>query len=340
MYNKLPCDYTNLNKQIDYIYENKRFPDNPTTFTQFISEERFHVPSQKPDIESITRIDAKVIIEDKKLIETPVGSSLEGQGLTGYKLIVSGYINYNIIYVSKKLEQSLHSFRKKKEFCKYIVLENKIDSPEFIRVNTYIENICMVNFNERSLDICLALFLDVELCPACFRQNKKACFEGCSSIKTIGLAKKLPSNPIYFKETTVSKKLKIPSLKPNAKYIKSISSNVKIISVRAIDTKEKTSYEGQNLSGCKLIVEFKTEDLIVYTADNELESIHSARFECYDSAFIVIPCEIDGYCIEGLLEEDKICVKAYIEDICIKNIDGRYLNRCLTLFLDGEVKCI
>lgn len=98
--------------------------------------------------------------------------------------------------------------------------------------------------------------------------------------------------------------------------------------------------ECQNLSGCKLIIEYKVKDLIVYTADEVTQSVHSAHYESnLKSTFIVVPCEINGVNIQELLDECKLKINPYIEDICDISKDIRTIKRCLTLLIDVVIKC-
>lgn len=119
-----------------------------------------------------------------------------------------------------------------------------------------------------------------------------------------------------------------------------ITSQIDIISTKIICTESKKFLECQNLSGCKLIIEYKVKDLIVYTADEVTQSVHSAHYESnLKSTFIVVPCEINGVNIQELLDECKLKINPYIEDICDISKDIRTIKRCLTLLIDVVIKC-
>lgn len=324
---------------IEFNGINKNFPENSTTFTQFSLKKKLCIPKQKPDIERIVRLDTKIVIDDYKIIKTPIATSLEGQKLTGYKLLVSGRVKQVVMYVADREEQSVHSAHFEESFCKYIVLPKNFNILTSIKVIPYIEDVSISDKGNRCFCECINIFLDTRFCVNCKNDKKNNCFNSCT--KTLGINKELPVNPLYFKELIVEDNLEIPRQKPNIEGLISITSEVEIISTKIICTEDKKSLEGQNLSGCKLIIQYKIKDLLIYTAEKLTQPVHSAHYESnFKSAFIIVPCEINGMNINQLLEECKLKIIPYIEDICVKQKDNRNIKRCLTLLFDVMPICI
>lgn len=342
--NNISCDNLNINrkkieKMIEYNGMSKNLPKNPTIFTQFTFNKVLCIPNQKPDIEKIVRLDTKIIINNYTIIKTPVATSLEGQTLTGCKLIVYGTIKQLVMYVADESDQSVHSAHFEECFCEYIVLPKNFSKLTNLKVIPYIEDVTINENDKRCFCECVNIFLDTRLCTNCDICNTNNCFGGCA--KSLGVAENLPQNPLYFKEIIVDDKLCIPMEKPDIEGLISITSQVNIVSTKLICTEKKKSLEGQNLSGCKLIIEYKVKDLVLYTANEVTQPVHSAHYESnLKSTFIVVPCEINGVNIQNLLDECKLSVNSYIEDICARNKDIRTINRCLTLLIDVESKCL
>ena len=154
-------------------------------------------------------------------------------------------------------------------------------------------------------------------------------------VEGIGLHDCLPENPIYFTQISVPELVSIPEAKPDMEQLLSVMVDAKIKSIRAVDTCIAHSYEGQNLSGQKLIVEIQLLQKIKYVADEPTQSIHAAHFEeCIHSIFVVVPCSIDGIPVRTLLENKKVVVTPYIEDIFAQMRNKREIFKNITLLID------
>lgn len=336
-------NFNNTNKKIENMIEyngiNRILPKNPTTFTQFSLNKTLCIPIEKPDIERIVRIDTKIIIDKYEIIKTPKGTSLEGQILTGCKLIVYGRITQLMMYVANETEQSVHSAHFEEYFCKYIVLPKNFNKFTSIKVIPSIEDISITDYDNRCFCECINIFLDTRLCVNC----EKCIANDCHGLlaKPLGINEYLPEKPLYFKELIIEDTLLIPTQKPKIEGLISITSDIEIISSKIICTENKKSLEGQNLSGCKLIIEYRVKDSLVYTAQKITQPVHSAHYESnLKSTFVVIPCEINGVDTQTLLENCKLKITPYIEDICAMKKCDKVVNRCITLFIDVIPRCI
>ena len=117
-----------------------KYEDMPY-FKQVNVDYTFCVPPQKPDIEQIVRVWATPSIKEKKIVNTPKGISLEGQQVTGYKLMVAGDIEYKVQYVANETTQSLHTAHTTYPFCGYVVLPEKFNPNTMIEASVAIEDI-------------------------------------------------------------------------------------------------------------------------------------------------------------------------------------------------------
>lgn len=154
-------------------------------------------------------------------------------------------------------------------------------------------------------------------------------------VEYIGIADSLPTNPKYFKELTVQEDLVIPMQKPDIEQLLGVMVEAEVISTRLIETERGLSDEGQNLSGCKLIIELKLHEKVKYVADEPTQSVHVAEYESqYKSVFVVVPCEIDGTDACELVRRNKMSVNVYIEDIYAEMVDCRNIFKNITLLVD------
>lgn len=162
-------------------------------------------------------------------------------------------------------------------------------------------------------------------------------------VEGIGIADSLPEDPKWFTQVTVPETIVIPEQKPDMEQLLSVMVDAKVISVRLVDTPNATSYEGQALSGCKLLIDLKLREKVKYVADEPTQSVHAAHFEnVLKSVYVVVPCEIeiddDKYVsIKELLKKNKIVVTPYIEDIYAVMRDKRTIFKNIAMLIDVKV---
>jgi hypothetical protein len=128
-------------------------------------------------------------------------------------------------------------------------------------------------------------------------------------VEGIGIADSFPDNPKYFAQLSIPETLTIPRPKPDMEQLLSVAVDPMIESVKLIETPVALSNEGQNLSGCKLVIELKLREKIKYVADEPTQTVHAAHYKnIYKSLFVVVPCEINGVPIKRLLERKRLVV--------------------------------
>lgn len=123
-----------------------------STFKQLHKEEVVKIPPQKPDVEQLLNTLVDIEITNTKVINTITGVSLEGQTLTGYKLIVEGILNQKIEYVADEPEQSVHAAHYRVPFSTFIVLPSNFDPVNSdIEVEGFVEDIFTKLIDKRTV---------------------------------------------------------------------------------------------------------------------------------------------------------------------------------------------
>lgn len=134
-------------------------PVNPINFKQFSVQETLTIPPFEPDMEQILCFTAKVIIKCTRVINTPVGTSVEGQILTGKKLIVEGAILQKVEYIAAESTQPVHAAHFNIPLSTFIVLPAEYsDAP--IKVTGYIEDIVVQILDKRNIFKNVTILLD------------------------------------------------------------------------------------------------------------------------------------------------------------------------------------
>lgn len=135
-----------------------------TSFTQLNVEDEVCLPCQKPDIEQIVKVYSSAKIKNTKVIKTPKGTSLEGNKLTGYKLIVEGELIHKIQYVSDSCAQSVHAANCSIPFISFIILPEDFCPTSYINANVLIEDIYANQVDCRCMYINTTLLLNADIC--------------------------------------------------------------------------------------------------------------------------------------------------------------------------------
>lgn len=144
------------------------------TFSQVSVSEIVKIPEQKPDMEQLVSIVESIDILSTKLINTGIGTSAEGQILTGKKLIVEVLVKQKVTYVADEPTQSVHAAHFEKPYSIFVVLPETMGTvpapveelflQDKLTVKPYIEDICGIMVDKRTAFKCTALFLNVEVC--------------------------------------------------------------------------------------------------------------------------------------------------------------------------------
>ncbi|WP_170272180.1 putative mucin/carbohydrate-binding domain-containing protein [Clostridium tarantellae] len=141
-------------------FADKNGPFNNKAWVQISVSDLLMLDCNKLAIEKIEKIYINVSIANTKIIETPVSSNpnSEGMTLTGKKLLIDGFICSKIVYTSLTKEQSVYTSKFTVPFCTYIVIEPNADVfNDKYCIKTCIEDVFL------SLADCKTIFQNVTL---------------------------------------------------------------------------------------------------------------------------------------------------------------------------------
>lgn len=157
-------------------------------------------------------------------------------------------------------------------------------------------------------------------------------------VQGIGIADSFPEDPKYFTQLSIPETLIIPQTKPDMEQLLSVTVEAVVESMKLIETPIALSNEGQNLSGCKLIVELRLREKVKYVADEPTQPVHAAHYDnILKSIFIIVPCEVNGIPMREYLRRKRVVITPYIEDIYAEMIDKRTVFKNITIFVDANI---
>ncbi|WP_297522730.1 SPOCS domain-containing protein [uncultured Clostridium sp.] len=148
-------EYNNINEHCVRDIEN---------FRQANLDYVFCIPVQKPDIEQVVKVWAEPCVKCEKLVKTPVGISLEGQTVTGYKYLIEGSIAFKVEYVALETTQSLHTAHTEIPFCSYVVMPEKFNPNSLITPTIIIEDINSTQMDCRAIYNNITFMTIVDVC--------------------------------------------------------------------------------------------------------------------------------------------------------------------------------
>ncbi|WP_053956592.1 DUF3794 domain-containing protein [Inediibacterium massiliense] len=131
-----------------------------------------------------------------------------------------------------------------------------------------------------------------------------------------------------FKQISIQEYVKIPDIKPDIEEIIDVCVDVNIVHTNIVKTSKGRSYEGQILTGYKLLVVGFLEQHIEYIADQPNQSVHGAHFNIPFGTYIILP---KNYC-----KLFPVVVHPIVEDIFYQKIDKRNIFKNITLLVEGR----
>lgn len=310
------------------------------SWTQTVIQESLIIPEEKPDIEQINSVNIKVEIIRKKVVPTPISviENLEGKLLTGRKLIVEGCLCQTVSYTAAVEKQSVHSAHFKVPFSAFIVLPDDAELDDNYRVDACVEDVFITQLCPRQIFKNVIVFLKAVQIPAptCGNcEDGDCCCEEQIIVKGVCTQEKLENMLNGTDEDTwtqmfIPEFLTIPSQKPDIEGLVSITSRIKIIAQKVIETPtpaagSEENLEGTRLTGKKLIIEGVLRQKVVYTAEVAEQSLHSAHFDVPFSAFIVVPADTEL--------TDRFRIQHCIEDIFACKLNKRQIFKNVTFFI-------
>lgn len=145
---KIICDFINFGTLDESKY-----------FTQFNICKNLMLRCKDIKERNIETTIAKLEINCAKIVNTIQGVSIEGQNLTGKKLIIIGEINTKVIVRCPKNEKKLCSSEKKIPFSNFIIVPNDICEEEPINLRYIIEDITTMIIAEGKSFVSITLLI-------------------------------------------------------------------------------------------------------------------------------------------------------------------------------------
>ncbi|MGL5766877.1 MAG: hypothetical protein ACRCX8_14665 [Sarcina sp.] len=147
----------------------------------------------------------------------------------------------------------------------------------------------------------------------------------------------LPETAEYFKEELLDDVLIIPPQKPDIERILDIVAWADVEDFKLVETEIGYSYEGQRLTGKKLVTEIKIKEKVTYVADVLEQSGHAAHYEKLKSVFVILPEKVGNKYTCDLIRANRLQITPYVEDICYRQLNEREIHSCLMLFVDVKL---
>lgn len=153
------------------------------------------------------------------------------------------------------------------------------------------------------------------------RGQKKRVFKDKSNIFYLNISN--------FKQLNIENYLTISDGYKLIKDINKIDVDVKITNLYVIETSKKKSYEGQVLSGYKLIVNGKINEVVEYTSCSKDSAVHTENLSCPFGTFIILP--------QDFKLDRKIEIESVVEHINYKVIDNKSFYQDISLLLYAKI---
>ncbi len=136
-------------------------PQNTLTFKQFCIEQNLILSENKPNIQQIVSVIADIFIINKKIINVPIKTSIEGQRVTGKALVVEGEIRQKIEYVADVPTQVVYGTYFDVPFSNFIMLPNDYKMNNSLIATGYIENIHLSLLDKNTIFENTTVLIDV-----------------------------------------------------------------------------------------------------------------------------------------------------------------------------------
>ncbi|MEG0857419.1 MAG: hypothetical protein RSG52_13170 [Terrisporobacter sp.] len=139
-------------------------PENINSFTQMNVDKILCIDNNMPDIEDILKVNVSFNTKHSKIVKTAIGVSLEGQKLTGYRLLSEGEFNLRIDCCADDFVSTIYTFRDKIFFNNSTTLPSDSNLNSKIYENIYIEDIYSQKLSTREILINISFIFIAEAC--------------------------------------------------------------------------------------------------------------------------------------------------------------------------------
>lgn len=139
-------------------------PENINSFTQMNVDKVICIDDDIADIADILKVNVSSNIKHSKIVKTAIGISLEGQKLTGYKLLSEGEFDIRVDCCADDLVSTIYTFRDKIFFNNSTTLPDDSSLSSRIYENVYIEDIYSQKLSQREILVNISFIFIAEAC--------------------------------------------------------------------------------------------------------------------------------------------------------------------------------
>ncbi|MFI3209462.1 MAG: DUF3794 domain-containing protein [Peptostreptococcaceae bacterium] len=151
-----------LRDTISYTGVSDYIPSELNAFTQMNINEILKLKRTLPSIDEILKVNVSHFITDKNVVKTATGKSLEGQILTGMKLISEGEFVVRIDYSSDEDFGGIHTFKEKIYFSNATSLPETSSTNSRVVENVYVEDIYANKLDQREIIVNISFIFAIE----------------------------------------------------------------------------------------------------------------------------------------------------------------------------------
>lgn len=151
-----------VKNKIVYSGLSEYIPSNIDSFSQMNLSNIIRIDDKLPNAGDILKVSVKPNIKDNKLVKTAIGTSLEGQHLTGCKLLTEGEFAVRVDYCSLDNDGSIYTYRDNLYFKNSTTLDSEINQNTRMINNIYTEDIYAQILEEREILINISFTFTAE----------------------------------------------------------------------------------------------------------------------------------------------------------------------------------
>lgn len=140
----------------DYI------PNEITSFEQRNTDKVITINQKLPNIDDILKVSISKELENSNVAKTATGVSLEGQSLSGYKLLTEGKFVVRIDYCSESNNGCIYTFKEVIYFNNATTIPKDKGQGSRVVEDVYIEDIYVEKISERDLIVNISFIFAIE----------------------------------------------------------------------------------------------------------------------------------------------------------------------------------
>ncbi|MCR3761433.1 hypothetical protein KYB31_20880 [Clostridium felsineum] len=133
--------------------------DNMNYFKQFNIYKTVHFPNRHINLKNEIDYTSRINIVSAKLINTPMGRSIEGQHLTGKKLVILGILNINLLLYGKCKYEDKAMKNIKMPFSEFIVVPREMCEDKEINLRYLVEEVIVKPISNHDILISSVILL-------------------------------------------------------------------------------------------------------------------------------------------------------------------------------------